>query len=49
MVAVIGMLACACMFDDSELNSQLDDIKNRIEKLQGRIDAMNSCLSNENN
>lgn len=45
MVAVIGMLACACMFDDSELNSQLDDIKNRIEKLQGRIDAMNSQLT----
>ena len=45
MVAVIGMLACACMFDDSELNSQLDDIKDRIEKLQGRIDAMNSQLT----
>lgn len=45
MIAVIGMLACACMFDDSELNSQLDDIKNRIEKLQGRIDAMNSQLT----
>lgn len=45
MIAVIGMLACACMFDDSELNSQLDDITDRIEKLQGRIDAMNSQLT----
>ena len=45
MIAVVGMLSCACMFDDSELNSQLDDIKDRIEKLQGRIDAMNSQLT----
>ena len=45
MIAVIGMLACACMFDDSDLKGQLDDIKDRIEKLQGKIDAMNSQLT----
>ena len=42
---VIGMLACACMFDDLELKEQLGDIKDRIEKLQGRIDAMNEQLA----
>ena len=41
MIAVIGMLSCACMFDDLELKQQLGDIKDRIEKLQGKIDAMN--------
>jgi len=45
MIAVIGILACACMFDDSDLKGQLDDIKDRIEKLQGRIDAMNGQLT----
>ena len=45
MIAVVGMLSCACMFDDLELKDQLDDIKDRIEKLQGRIDAMNSQLT----
>ena len=44
MIMVVGMLACACMFDDLELKDQLADIKDRIEKLQGRIDAMNSQL-----
>ena len=45
MIMVIGMLACACMFDDLELKEQLGDIKDRIEKLQGRIDAMNEQLA----
>ena len=45
MIAVVGILACACMFDDSELKGQLDDIKDRIEKLQDRIDAMNGQLT----
>ena len=45
MIAVVGILACACMFDDTELQGQLDDIKGRIEKLQGRIDAMNEQLT----
>ena len=45
MITVIGMLACACMFDDLELKEQLGDIKDRIEKLQGRIDAMNEQLA----
>ena len=45
MIMVIGMLACACMFDDLGLKEQLGDIKDRIEKLQGRIDAMNSQLT----
>ena len=31
MIMVIGMLACACMFDDLELKEQLGDIKDRIE------------------
>ena len=45
MIAVIGMLSCACMFDDLELKQQLGDIKDRIEKLQGKIDAMNEQLA----
>ena len=45
MIAVVGMLSCACMFDDTELQGQLGDIKDRIEKLQGRIDAMNVQLT----
>ena len=45
MIAVVGMLSCACMFDDTELQGQLGDIKDRIEKLQVRIDAMNVQLT----
>ena len=45
MIMVIGMLACACMYDDLQLKDQLGDIKDRIEKLQGKIDAMNEQLT----
>ena len=34
MFMVIGVLAAACTYDESELGGQLDDIKNRIEKIR---------------
>lgn len=44
MLAIIGVLAAACTFDDSELQGQLDDIKDRIAKLQTRIESVNTQL-----
>lgn len=48
MLAFIVSMAAACTFDDSQLKGQLDDIKDRIERLQGRIDAVNVQLKSLN-
>ena len=45
---VIGVLAAACTYDESELGGQLDDIKNRIEKMKGDITTLNEQLAQLN-
>lgn len=44
MLVLIGILASACMFDGAELQGQLDDIKDRISRLQTKIEAVNKQL-----
>lgn len=45
---VIGVLAAACTYDETELGGQLDDIKNRIEKMKGDIATLNEQLAQLN-
>lgn len=45
MLATMLLLALSCADVESELQGQIDGIKDRIEKLQGRIDAMNGQLT----
>ena len=44
-LALIFMFALACTNVEAELQSQIDGIKDRIERLQGRVDAMNGQLA----
>jgi len=48
MFMVIGVLVSACTYDETELGGRLDDIKDRIEKLQGQITALNDQLAQLN-
>lgn len=48
MIMTIGVLAAACTYDESELGGQLDDIKNRIEKMKGDITTLNDQLAQLN-
>ena len=42
------MLVMACTYDDTELDQQMADIKDRIEKLKKDIDSLNEQLSQLN-
>ena len=39
------LLSIGCTYDDSELAEQLTEINDRIERLQGRIEALNTQLA----
>ena len=48
MFLTIGVLAAACTYDESELSGQLDDINDRIEKLKGDVEVLNTQLGSLN-